>query len=373
MLPSYPESTRRKLARNVLHRTLHMKRGENLIIETWTATLPWAESLVLEARIIGVRTLLSLEDEPTYWKSVDLASSSNLGHVGAHELAALKEADAYIYLSGPFDTAREEALPQNLERRLHTIDHEWMRISQKYGVRCVRWDLGRTSTLRARRYGLDLAQWRNELIEATAFDSHILRRDGRRVAAALRRGNELTVAHPNGTQLTLRLARRRPIVQDGVVDESDVRSGLGIVVVPGGATIVSVDETYSEGRFVSNCPGVMFLQQKEFPLGQGTWTFRGGRLTDYSFERGGGQFLRTFPKLGAGKDRAGLISIGLNPRITSIPLLFDQERGRFSLAIGRNSYYGGANRSPHFTAYQSLRGATVQVDGKDIVRAGNLT
>ena len=33
--------------------TLEMKRGENLLVETWSATLEWAESLVLEARILG--------------------------------------------------------------------------------------------------------------------------------------------------------------------------------------------------------------------------------------------------------------------------------------------------------------------------------
>jgi hypothetical protein len=62
----------------------------------------------------------------------------------------------------------------------------------------------------------------------------------------------------------------------------------------------------------------------------------------------------------------------LNPRITAIPLLFDQARGSVSLAIGRNSFYGGKSRTPSFTAYQTLGGATFTVDGHTIIESGEL-
>ena len=89
VLPDYPEASRRAFARNILRNTLRLRRGENLLVETWSGTLPWAESLVLEARIIGVRTLLTVEDEPTYWKSMECAPDAYLGQVGAHVWSAL--------------------------------------------------------------------------------------------------------------------------------------------------------------------------------------------------------------------------------------------------------------------------------------------
>jgi len=372
MLPSYPESVRRKLARNLLRTTLRMKRGESVTIESWSGTLPWAESFVLEARILGARPMLLLEDEPTYWKSIANAPTANLGQVGAHEFAALKETDAYVYLSGPMDTAREEARPPSLDRRIGATDHEWLRITQKFGVRAVRWDLGRTSEVRARRYGVNLARWRNELIEAATFDARILRRDGRRIARWFRRGRDVLVSHPNGTNLRLRLAGRPPIVDDGVVDEQDVRAGSFLTSMPSGVTMVTLDESYAEGTFVANTPGVMFVHMRDTPLPPGSWTFSKGHLQDYSGGAGGEEFRQTFRKAGPGKDRPGLLSVGLNPRITSIPLVFDQERGRICLGIGRNSFYGGATRRPHFVAYQSLRGGSIAIDGVRVVDAGNL-
>jgi leucyl aminopeptidase (aminopeptidase T) len=349
-----------------------MKRGESVTIESWSETLPWAESFVLEARILGARPLLLLEDEATYWKSLSEAPTANLGHAGAHEFAALKETDAYVDLSGPMDTSRAEARPTSLDRRIMATDHEWLRITQKHGVRAVRWDLGRTNSFRARRYGVNLARWRNELIEAASFDAGILRRDGRRVARSFRRGREVLVTHPNGTNLRLRLAGRAPFVDDGVVDEQDIRAGSFLTSVPSGVTMVTVDESYAEGTFVANTQGVMFVHTRDTPLPPGSWTFREGRLRDFSFGGGGAEFRRTFRRSGPGKDRPGLLSVGLNPRISSIPLLFDQERGRICLGIGRNSFYGGATRRPHFVAYQSLRGGSITIDGRLVVDAGNL-
>jgi len=370
MLPQYPEPRMRALARNVLRNTLRVKRGENLLIETWSTTLPWAEATVLEARILGARPMLLLEDEATYWKSLAEAPVAHVGQTGSHDWAALKASDAHLYFYGPMDTEREEALPDSVARRVSANDHEWFRLVGKFGVRSARFDLGRTSEFSAKRYGVDVAEWRRELIDGATVDPRTLQRDGARIGEIFRRGRDAHVTHPNGTDLHFHLAGRRPKVDDGVVDEADVRAGNVVAVVPSGVTIVSVDETFAEGRFVGNITGVMFVPNGERAIEGGDWTFRRGRLTKYDFERGGDDFRREFERSGPSKGRPALIAVGLNPRISSIPLMFDQERGVVTIAVGRNSWVGGRTRAPHFAAYQSLRGATLQVDGETVVDAG---
>lgn len=372
MLPTYPEATRRALARNILRNTLRVRRGESLLIETWSETLPWAASAVLEARILGARPMLVVEDEETYWKSVDEAPVANVAQVGSHDWAALTASDAYLYFYGPMDVLREEKLPPAVTGRVEATDHEWFRLVEKSGVRAARWDLGRTDERWARRFGVDLEKWRRELIEAATVDPRTLRKEGVRVAEAYRRGREVRITHPNGTDLTLRLAKRPPRVDDGVVDEDDVRSGNVFAVVPSGVTTIAVDETYAEGTFVANVMGVMFMRGVETPLGNGRWRFERGHLTEYAFASGGDDFRRAFETLGAGKDRPGILSVGLNPRISTIPLLFDQERGVVTVAIGRNSPLGGATETPRFTTFRSIRGATLEIDGKPVVDRGEI-
>ncbi|MCI4325352.1 MAG: hypothetical protein L3K00_05695 [Thermoplasmata archaeon] len=373
MLPEYPEPVRRAFARNVLRNSLLLRRGENLLVETWSGTMPWAESLVLEARLVGARPVLFVEDEATYWKGVEEAPASNLGQIGAHEWAALKASDAHVYLWGPYDTAREEALPASIRHRIMANDHEWFRLVGRSGIRSIRWDLGRSNEVWAERYGVDLAKWRSELIEGATVDPGPMRREGRGLAERLRTGKSIRITHKNGTDLTLRLAGRRPRVDDGVIDAEDVRAGNVVSVLPSGVTVVTVDEQYAEGTFFGEGAGdVAFSStfRSQIPLGGGRWSFRNGKLTEYSYDRGGAEFRRAFKAAGPGKDRPGMISVGLNPTTTSIPLLFDQERGVLSVSIGRNSEMGGHNRGSRFVAYSSIRKATLAVDGTPVLQDG---
>jgi len=372
MLPSYPESLRRAFARKVLRNTLRLTRGENLLIETWSGTLPWALGFDVEARILGARPLLWVRDEPSYWRGVSEGPASQLGRMGNHELAALAASDAYVCLYGPEDALREEKLPRAVARRIESNNHEIMRVIQKHGVRTVRWDLGRTSALWARRYAVDLGTWRKELIDATMVDPIELRHDGSRIANRLEHGEEVTITHRNGTRLVLRLDHRRPKLDDGVIDEKAVKAGNMMVVVPTGVVSVTVNEAYAEGTFVSNEMGVLFVHGQEIPLSTGRWTFRHGALEQFVCAKGGRQFRQELAKLGNPQVRAGQLSVGLNPRISGIPLLFDQSRGTITLEMGRNAQLGGRSRGPHLIAYLDLTGGNLQIDGVPIVEDGKI-
>jgi leucyl aminopeptidase (aminopeptidase T) len=372
MLPTYPESLRRAFARNLLRNSLRLGRGENVLIDTWSGTLPWATSLELEARILGARPLVAVRDEPSYWSSLAEAPSSQFGRVGNHEWAALAASDAVVYLYGPADSSREESLPQAAARRTQSNNHESMRVIQKYGIRCVRWDLGRTNELWARRYGIDLRSWRTELIDAAMIDPRGMRRDGARIGNRLKRGKEATISHPNGTQLQLRLAHRAPKVDDGVIDDRDVKAGNMMMVVPAGVVSVTVNELYAEGCLISNSTGVFFARQKEIPLYPGRWTFRKGSLEDFTCARGGRQLRQELARLGDPPLRAGQLSVGLNPRISTIPLLFDQQRGVITFEVGRNAWVGGRSRSPPLAVYLDLQGASLHIDGQPVVLRGKI-
>jgi leucyl aminopeptidase (aminopeptidase T) len=372
MLPAYPESLRRAFARNVLRNALRLTHGENVLIETWSATLPWALSFDAEARILGARPLLSVKDEPSYWCGVSEGPASQLGRMGTHELAALSASDAYVCLYGPEDALREEKLPRTAARRIESNNHEIMRVIQKRGIRTVRWDLGRTSALWARRYAVDLGTWRKELIDATMVDPSQMHHDGSRIANRLEHGEEVTISHRNGTNLVLRLDHRRPKLDDGVIDEKAVKAGNMMMVVPTGVVSVTVNELHAEGNFVSNAMGVLYGHGQEIPLSSGRWTFRRGALEGFVCAKGGQQFRRELVKLGNPQVRAGQLSVGLNPLISHIPLLFDQSRGTITFEMGRNAQMGGRSRGPHLVAYLGLTGGNLQIDGESIVEQGKL-
>jgi leucyl aminopeptidase (aminopeptidase T) len=355
------------IAKQMLTKTLRLRRGENLLVETWTHMLPWAQAIVLEARKLGLRTLVLYEDEATYWKSVEECKATDLGRASDPELAALAKTDGYIFLWGPEDRPRLNALPPEKVEALQAYNHRWYQVAEKAHLRGCRFELGRATAPAARLYGVPLGSWQQEIIEASLVDPAPMAREGVRLATRLRRGRELRIRHANGTDVTLQLAGRRPTVDDGVVDAADVRDGNNLTTLPAGAVYVALEERTASGRFLANRTSYL----RKGAVTGGRWTFAEGRLTEFEYLSGGEGVQESFEKASPGKDRPGFLSIGMNPKVHRAPGLEDLERGTLLLGVGSNTFYGGKNRS-NFQSWLGLAGAHVEVDGKTIVADGEV-
>jgi leucyl aminopeptidase (aminopeptidase T) len=373
---SLSAKTMTALARSVLQKNLLLRRGENLTVESWTDTLPLANAFVMEGFALQLRPMLLYVDEETIWEAVRRLPASNLGRVGSHEWAALRQTNGYVFLWGPADTVREEALSPEKLRAITAYDNEWFRIVEKAGVRSVRLALGRINATEARRYAIDVDAWRQEAVDATLVDPSTMKRSGGSVARRLLHGRSIRITHPNGTALQLRLKGRRPRVHDGVIDAADVHRGDVVEPLPSGWVSVALDEQFAEGEFVANVTSSASASGMDAggasPGKGGRWTFKAGKLTRFAYSSGGEEFAKIYNRLGPGKERPGGLSIGLNPRIQSLPNMEDQRLGRVTLQIGRNTYLDGVTHSPNFHGYLCLDGADLQIDDRSVVRGGEL-
>jgi len=157
-----------RVAAALLHGSLRLRRGENLLVETWSHCLPYATACVLEARRIGARPLLLLEDEGTYWASVeDAPQVGRWSSPGEHEWAALERTDAFVFFPGPADRPRFRALPERLRGGLESYNSEWYRRARSARLRGVRSILGYASDAQARRWGIGPEEWRRALVRGT--------------------------------------------------------------------------------------------------------------------------------------------------------------------------------------------------------------
>jgi leucyl aminopeptidase (aminopeptidase T) len=357
-----------RVVQNVLRRTLRLKRGESVIIEAWSHMVHWSDAFVYEARRMGARPLVFFEDEETYWKSVETLPAKEIGKVGEAEWSALEGTDAYVFLWGPANRSRLQALPDDKRSALTAYNGEWYRRAEKAKIRACRIELGRATDFTARQYGVSGPVWREKLLEGSLVDPSVLTRDGRKVASKLAKGRSLTIRHANGTDLTLGLARRKPTIDDMVVDAEDVRAGNNVVSVPGGGVYVALDEKVASGTIVANRASYGFNSAQ---VG-GRWEFAEGRLTSFAFERGGELFQEKYDAAPEKeRDRPGFFSIGLNPKVYDAPNLEDVERGSVLVGVGANAGYGGKNSGP-FSAWIGLAASHVEVDGAPIVADGEI-
>jgi len=318
---------------------------------------------------MGVNPLVIFESENAFWKNVKEGRAKSLGQIGSHEIAALRESDAYVYFWGPADRLQWHSLPKSTVDSLTAYDETWFKIAEETELRWCRLELGRVTEELAADYGIDYGEWVTELLEASTIDPRPMVRDGKKVAEKLERGRNVEITHRNGTKLELRLKGRKCYVDDGIIDETDVKAGFGESNVPAGVVTVAVDEKYAEGKFVSNRPTRHGPSKGKSD--NGAWTFKEGKLSKYDYEKGKKYFDRLYAAGGEEKDRPGILSIGLNPKIRNSPLFEDQEYGVVTVYVGSNGWLGGDNGGD-FKAWIALRGADVNVDGEDILKSGKI-
>jgi leucyl aminopeptidase (aminopeptidase T) len=358
------------LARSLIGGALHVRAGENVVIETWNHTLEYARACVVEARRVGARPILWLEDEPAYWRSIEEAPSvKGWAKPGEHEWAALTHSHAYVFFPGPADRPRLVQLPPKRTEELLAYNGEWYRRAKKARLRGVRSVLGYASDAQAERWGVSGIVWRDQLIRAaTEVDLEAIHADAKRAAQKLRTGSTIRITAPNGTDVSLKLRHRAPWVDDGSVTSEDLAIGANMTVSPPGTVLVAVDEKSAEGIAIANRPSYLRAGRVE----GGQWEAKAGKVSNIWYTEGQAEFDAAFQAAPKGKDIVSIFSIGLNPSLDpGVPQVEDQEAGAVTLGIGGNTAYGGTNKCP-FLSWIVLGEATVAVDGKPLCDRGKL-
>ena len=350
-----------RFARSVLTQNLHVKPGENVVIEGWSHSLPWATALARETRRLKAFPLVLYENEDAFWDSVDSREEKLLGATPAHEWAMLGKTDVYIHMWGAGDRVRLSQMPPTRSSKIFAWNDSWYKAALRAGLRGARLEIGRPFPTLAKLYGADLDDWTRQIAEASMVDPRKLLASARPLAEALQKGRKLRVYDRRGTDLTLGLAHREAVLNVGLVLPADRKKPFRMLTnLPGGFVGAALDESVAEGTFVSN---------RSCYLDNGTATgvqmeFHNGRLVSQEFATGRDLFKESYNKGGKGRDQPGQIRFGLNPKLYNTPQVEDCEAGAVTFSVGMNQFSpGGKNRSTYF-GFAVNAGATVEIDGK---------
>ncbi|HZY71066.1 MAG TPA: hypothetical protein VFF67_08850 [Thermoplasmata archaeon] len=357
-----------RLAHTVLGQNLKVRKGESVLIESWTHALPYAQAFVAEARRLGAHPTVLYEDERAWWNAVDGKKYTSVGTMSEAEKAALKAADVYVYFWGPEDRPRLAKLPDTVQEKITDYNEGWYKMARAAGVRGVRMTVGQATDPQAKTFGFDGADWRQRLIEAGEVDAGKMLKSGRRVVDRLRNGSKLRIRHDNGTDLTIGLRGVKTRVDVGLLDEAAMKRPYGMMSSnPSGQVFVAVDHAAAEGMFVSN--RAVYYGPDAYDGYR--WKFENGRLAEHSEGNGAKVFQEAYAKAPKGKDVLGYLSIGLNPKGRGVAPCEDTEEGAVLIGIGNNGIAGGKSKIP-FQAFTMIGEATVDVDGKPLARGGRI-
>ena len=360
-----PRSILERLVQVALKERIHLKRGENVIVETYPHGMNLATEFVYQARALGAHPMMIVEDEEALFRTVETLTPGAM-KAGSHEWAALSKAHAYVFINGPADLPRTWSLGSKWGAAFPS-NEEWYERAKRARIRGVRMLYGYASPQRAKAYGLDVEKWRHMMLEAAAVEPETIRATGAALAKKLVKGKQVQITADNGTDLSFRLVGRRPQVDDGSVSAQDLTNGDNMTQAPAGQLWVAPDEKSPEGTIVFDRPSNSFGR---FIKGV-TLEFRGGRLAASSFEENGEAFQKAFGRAKGDKDRLGMFIFGLNPQVRAEFPQAPMAAGCVSLTLGDNSEIDGKNKTD-FTFLVPHASATVKLDGSAIVQDGQL-
>jgi len=194
-------------------------------------------------------------------------------------------------------------------------------------------------------------------------DMRVLRRRGAAVAAALRSGEEARITCKHGSDLRLGLKDRVPIADAGVLNAPGAFGNL-----PCGEAFVAPVEGTGEGTLVVD-GSIAGVGRVETPV---ELTVRGGHLTDATGPEGAA-LLEMLERHGEDGTNVAELGIGTNEEATLTGNILEDEKilGTAHVAFGASAAIGGTVQVPvHLDCV--IVEPTVEVDGKEIVRAGQL-
>jgi leucyl aminopeptidase (aminopeptidase T) len=192
-------------------------------------------------------------------------------------------------------------------------------------------------------------------------DMRELRRRGAALAAALRAGEEARITCRHGSDLRLGLEQRVPIADAGVLDApgafGNLPCGEAFVAPSGGEGTLVVDGS------------IAAVGKVETPV---ELTGRDGHLTDATGPEGA-TLMELLTAHGEDGTNIAELGIGTNEEATLTGNILEDEKilGTAHVAFGASAAIGGKVQVPVHLDCVVLE-PTVEIDGKEIVRAGEL-
>jgi leucyl aminopeptidase (aminopeptidase T) len=353
--------------KSVVSTCLGIQKEDRVCVFTWSHMIDLAEAFVLECQRVGAKTHLEVETDKLYYQTVLDLPIEYLRRANPFSLSLLDVATANIFISGPEDP---EGLKKITPERMSAIVEGDKPYSNKFlekRIRSAQISLGYVTHQRAKTYGFDYEKWKKNVQLALDVDYGFMRESGKKIAKMLEKASTVHITSENGTDLTLELGNGEAHINDGVVDDEDVRRGAVFAALPAGSVAIPPKESSANGVFVSDVPE----PDSGLLIHNITWKFKNGRLASFAGGKNIESLSRRWKIAGGDRDQLSWLMIGLNPEARGGYLYNNIVLGSVTVGIGDNRELGGKMESD-FGAHCTNLKPNIILDKRFIIRNGKI-
>jgi aminopeptidase len=352
-----------------LVQSAHIKSGDLVTISGGPALIPEMEALGVEVQKAGGRPILII-DSPRLTRSLYAEApeeSLNKRPTSYETFAAQHVAVAFYLPNGEdFATLRRVDRRAKIDEALAKVDAATAPQRNRGITRAL--FVGIPTASDTASIQMDYGPYEAMTWKAIEADYESIAAKGQAIKRILQGAKRLRITSPEGTDFTVQLGQRPVIVDAGVVPPGTRgNEAARFSALPGGSVAFAPLETTANGKIRAA------EDQCDQPVRDEAVDVRNGMPQNISSASDEECLKRSFRDAG----RFGNIVIGLNPAIhfDHIPSYGGQianSAGLVSISFGNNKALGGVNPPVGGGWTVPLLRATVEADGKVIVKDGKL-
>ena len=357
------------IARLIVDESARVKEGDSVLITGDPSRIPLMEEIAIAIAKKGAFPHMVLDSPAVQKRLLAEVPGRYLATPNPMTLADIKMIDVAIGLSPVQDPAGLARFP---EERVALTRKASQEITESISGRPLRTvSLGNPimpTEAAARFYGVPLVELEARFWEAVRTPHAQIEAPGIRVKAAFESGREIRVRTKAGTDLKVTLAGARVGFSDGQIHQTPVDRPEQ-VWLPAGEVYTAPEVASVNGIVVLPAAEYRGIRIKDLRL-----TFENGRLTRIEAPQNGDALQEALARSTGDKDLFAFIDVGVNPNSRTLrdAAYFTSEMsGMVSIGIGQAPWADSPNRSD-FSQEFFIPNATLEVDGKTIVREGSL-
>jgi len=195
---------------------------------------------------------------------------------------------------------------------------------------------------------------------------------GRKLKDALKDSEDVNIKSRNGTNLHFSLKNRPILVEDGVLDEEDLKEDFTLALPSGVVVLFPVETTVNGTAFVKKAREYRY---ETGDLEDVTLRFEQGHLVDWRAKKGSNLIRKFLDRTKGTSDMFCEVCLGINEKVdgyVGLPNIDELRYGAADIAIGHNRPFGKSRTTPPVHWHFSLGKISLRAEGETIIENGEI-
>ena len=342
--------------------------GEVVVVNAGQHSLPLMEAIVKESNIKGAFTNVFYTTDEIERSLAHDVSYEHLIKTPTYFGEWVKNIDVWIGLSAVENP--QIIFKDALEIRMVALRRGGQQLYDGFNnSKCRVYQISFPTPQEAALAKMEYPAFEKMIVDAMQADYTAIVKQATTLQNMIKASKSIKVTSPDGTNLTLSATGRPVYLGDGLVSKADAANktlAARLASLPDGKVFVTGVETSAAGKVV-----VPRARCRYEPMTNVRFDVTGGKMLNVTVGDGK-ECAEKILKDNPGDKMFGSISIGLNPLLKPNENYWPAAgAGVVYLTFGNNQLEGGKNSVPFSWAFP-MTNATVEIDGKVVVKDGKI-